>query len=75
MQSPHLNEKMSYGSRQDVKVGPMDVISRYRQNRTRVSVWLNEPSDNTRYLIIGNSFDIMVQFSGSWVASWDSTRR
>ena len=65
LQSPHLNEKMR----------PMDVISRYHQNRTRVSVWLEKPNDNTRFLIIGNSFDIMVQFSGSWVTSWDLTRR
>ena len=76
LQSPHLTEKMSYGSRQDMKVRPMDVISRYRQNRTRVSVCLNEEENiNTRYLIIGNSFDIMVQFSGSRVTSWDLTRR
>ena len=75
LQRPHLTDKMSYGSSQKVQkvmVQPINLIFRYLQNRTRVSVWLYE-NVNTRYPIIGNSLEIMVQCSGSRVTSRDST--
>jgi len=45
-----LTDKMSYGSSQKVQkvmVQPINLIFRYLQNRTRVSVWLYE-NVNTR---------------------------
>ena len=49
-QRSHLIIKMSYGSSQKVQkvmVQPINLIFRYLQNRTRVSVWLYE-NVNTR---------------------------
>ena len=56
-----MTDKMSYGSGQKVQkvmVQPINLIFRYLQNRTRVSVWLYE-NVNTRYHISNNSLDII----------------
>ena len=48
---------MSYGSSQKVQkvmVQPINLIFRYLQNRTRVSVWLYE-NVNTRYCVLVNN--------------------
>ena len=48
---------MSYGSSQKVQkvmVQPINLIFRYLQNRTRVSVWLYE-NVNTRYCVLANN--------------------
>ena len=73
-QSP-LTEKMSYGSGQKVQkvmVQPINLIFRYLQNRTRVSVWLYE-NVNTRYCPVWSltTLDAMVQSAGLRVTSRD----
>ena len=52
-----LKNSMSYGSSQKVQkvmVQPINLIFRYLQNRTRVSVWLYE-NVNTRYCVLVNN--------------------